>query len=93
MGDLRQIEPMPGYEPEIGGWLWALEEARRRTLRLVDRLDTRTLDWEGPDGRENAIGSLLYHLALSEVEWLYVGVYGQTALPQELHKDFPDQFA
>lgn len=89
MGSLRQIEPMPGYEPDIGGWLWALEEARRRTLRLVDRLDKRILDWEGPDGRENAIGSLLYHVALSEVEWLYLGVYGETALPQELHKDFP----
>lgn len=89
MEHLRQIEPIPGYEPEIGGWLWALEEARRRTLRLVDRLDNRILDWAGPDGRENAIGTLLYHLALSELEWLYIGIHGEQTLPQNLHKDFP----
>jgi len=60
---MLQIDPLPGYEPEVGRWLWALEEVRRRTLRLVEGLDQRTLDWEGPDGRENAIGSLLYHIS------------------------------
>ena len=76
----RQINPLPGYQPEMGGWLWALEEVRHRTLSLVEGVDQRTLDWEGPDGRENAIGSLLYHIAVSEIRWLFLGI---------LHRDLP----
>lgn len=79
MGPLR-IEPLPGYEPELGRWLWALEGVRRRTLGLVRGLDQRTLDWEGPDGGENAIGSLLYHIAFREMQWLFLGI---------LRQDFP----
>jgi hypothetical protein len=70
----RQVNPLPGYLPEMGGWLWALEEVRCRTLSLVEGMDQRTLDWEGPDGRENAIGSLLYHIAVSEMRWLFLGI-------------------
>ena len=70
----RQINPLPGYLPEMAGWLWALEEVRCRTLSLVEGMDQRTLDWEGPDGRENAIGSLLYHIAVSEMRWLFLGI-------------------
>src|SRR5690606_11586373 len=29
------------------------------------------LDWRGPSGSDNSIGSLLYHLALVEMSWLY----------------------
>jgi hypothetical protein len=76
----RQINPLPGYEPEMGGWLWALEEVRCLTVSLVQGVDQRTLDWEGPDGRENSIGSLLYHIAVSEMRWLFVGI---------LQRDFP----
>jgi hypothetical protein len=76
----RQINPLPGYEPEMGGWLWALEEVRCLTLSLVQGVDQRTLDWEGPDGRENSIGSLLYHIAVSEMRWLFLGI---------LRRDFP----
>ena len=73
----RQINPLPGYQPEMGGWLWALEEVRCRTLSLVEGVDQRTLDWEGPDGWENAIGSLLYHIAVSEMRLLFLGILRQ----------------
>lgn len=66
------VNAQAGYVPEIGRWLWAMNEVRRRTLRLVDALDQRVLDWEGPDGRENAIGTLLYHIALVEMSWLFM---------------------
>ena len=70
-----QITPLDGYDPEIGRWLWALQDVRRRyTLRLIQDLDARLVDWEGPDGRENAIGSLLYHIARVEIGWLYTDV-------------------
>jgi uncharacterized damage-inducible protein DinB len=68
------VNALPGYEAEIGRWLWAMEEVRRRTFNLVKGLDQRALDWEGPDGRENAIGSLLYHIADVEMWWLHAAV-------------------
>ena len=67
-----QVVPMDGYPSDIGRWLWPLEDARRITHRAVAGLDVATLDWRGPDGRENSIGSLLYHVALVEMSWLFI---------------------
>lgn len=85
-----QIIPLDGYDPEIGQWLWALQDVRRRyTLRLVKDLDERLVDWEGPDGQENAIGSLLYHIAHVEMGWLYGDLKQMTDLPPAVKPDFP----
>lgn len=85
-----QILPLDGYEPEIGRWLWALQDVRERyTLRLAKNLDERLLDWEGPDGQENAIGSLLYHIAFVEMGWLYGDVKQMSELPPTVKQDFP----
>ena len=85
-----QIAPLDGYDPEIGRWLWALQDVRRRyTLRLVPDLDPRLVDWEGPDGQENAIGSLLYHIAKVELGWLYGDLKGLTDLTPAVKPDFP----
>jgi len=85
-----KIVPLDGYEPEIGRWLWALQDVRRRyTMRLIKDLDPRLVDWEGPDGQENAIGSLLYHIALVELGWLFGDVKGMTELPPAVKPDFP----
>jgi DinB superfamily len=85
-----QITPLDGYDPEIGRWVWALQDVRRRyTLRLVKDLDPRLVDWEGPDGQENAIGSLLYHIALVELGWFYGDLKGLTELPPAVKPDFP----
>ncbi len=83
------VAALEGYVPEIGRWMWAMNAVRRRTLRLVEGGDQRTLDWEGPDGRENAIGSLLYHIALVEMSWLYEDVMVPDKLPPALKPDFP----
>lgn len=85
-----QITPLNGVDPEIGRWLWALQDVRRRyTMRHVKDLDERLVDWEGPDGQENAIGSLLYHIALVEMSWLYEDLKGLTDLPPAVKPDFP----
>lgn len=85
-----QISPLDGCDPDIGRWLWALQDVRRRyTLRLVKDLDPRLVDWEGPDGQENAIGSLLYHIAQVELGWLYGDLMGLTDLPPAVKPDFP----
>lgn len=92
MSRVFQISALPGYEPDIGRWLWALEAVRRRTLDVVNGLDQRTLDWEGPDGRENAIGSLLYHIALVEMSWLFMDIQ-ERDFPASVKADFPHEMA
>lgn len=93
MRRIQEVTPLQGYEPEIGRWLWMLQEVRRRTLRLVEGLDQRTLDWEGPDGWENAIGSLLYHIAAVELGWLFFDIFGEQDFPADLKPEFPHDLA
>ncbi len=66
----RVIIPLDASHLELGRWLCALEDTRARTKQTLDRLDQATLDWTGP-GVENSIGSLLYHIALIEGDYLY----------------------
>ncbi|MFS0869077.1 DinB family protein [Paenibacillus xylanilyticus] len=67
-----QINVLPGFAPEIGRWLWCLEDVRRTVLERMSDLNPDLLDRK-MDGR-NSIGSLLYHIALIEADWLYVEV-------------------
>lgn len=71
----RLIVPVPASHPELGSLLWMLEDTRARTLAVVERLDQDALDWARP-GVENSIGSLLYHIALIEADYLYADILG-----------------
>jgi uncharacterized damage-inducible protein DinB len=71
----RVIVPLEASHPELGRWLWALEDTRARTKATVNGLDQDGLDWTGP-GVENSIGSLLYHIALIEFDYLYADILG-----------------
>ena len=44
---------LPEYEPEIGAALWRLEDARRRTLRLLRDLPTTIIDWDADGYKVN----------------------------------------
>ncbi len=77
------VEALPGYEPIIGRWLWALEDTRRETKKSLENLDQSVLDWTSPHGG-NSIGTLLYHIGLIELDWLYVEALENTPWPQEL---------
>lgn len=88
MTRLLQVTPLDGYDPEIGRWLWALEDARRITREAVAGLSLAELDWRGPDGTENSIGSLLYHVAGAEMLWLFDRVRG-TGRPDEVAAALP----
>jgi uncharacterized damage-inducible protein DinB len=68
-------------EPEIGRWLWALQETRERTLRALEGLSPAAVDWL-PDGDESSIGTILYHIADIETDWLYVEVLEQDRPPE-----------
>jgi len=80
---------LPGYHPEIGRWLWALEDTRRDTLKSLDGLTDEDLDTL-PSSADNSIGALLYHIAIVEVGWLYFQVLeGKKPFPPGFGALFP----
>lgn len=62
---------LAGYEREIGAALWRLEDARSRTLRVVSDMPPGFVDL-GTKG--NSIGTVLYHLALIEADYLFTEI-------------------
>ena len=87
MRRILEVTPLEGYAPEIAAWLWAMEATRQKTKRLVSGLSQDVLDWAGPGGTENSIGTLLYHLAIVEIGWLHNEILEQWELFPE--DDFP----
>jgi len=80
---LLSVEPLPGYEPTIGRWLWLLEDTRRETKEALSGLAPAALDWI-PAQSENSIGTVLYHVALIELDWLYSEALESQPWPEEL---------
>lgn len=69
----RTIDPLPASHPELGRWLWALEDTRRRTLEALDGIAQEEIDWTLP-GLDNVIGTLLYHIALIKADYLCIDI-------------------
>lgn len=72
---LGVVEPFVGCPPEIGTSLWTLHEARERTLRYVEGISQDVLDWD-PPGQRYSVATLLYHIAIIEVDWLFIDILG-----------------
>lgn len=72
---------------EVGRWLDALDDARRRTLRVVRNIGAQELDWAEPPAQ--SVSTILYHLAAIEADWLCMEVMGLKALPRPLAVYFP----
>ena len=66
------VVPLPNYEMEIGRMIWCLEDVRRTVLKRVSGVSMELLDRRAGNG--HSVGSLLYHIALIEADWLYVEV-------------------
>jgi len=77
------INPLDGYEPAIATWLWALQDARQRSLDSFKGLNDQTLNWV-LDVATNSIGTLLYHIAAVEMSWLYEDILGADDFPPEI---------
>jgi len=67
--EVLSLEPIAEVA-EIGRWLAAMEQSRDDTLRELAGVPDEVLDWH-PDERTNTIGTLLYHVALVEDDWLF----------------------
>jgi uncharacterized damage-inducible protein DinB len=84
----RSMEPITATDPEIGRWLWALEDTRRRTKEALAAIAAEAIDSTPPHGG-NTIGALLYHIALIEADYLYADVMELTTYPEEILTLFP----
>ena len=65
-----------------------MEDTRARTLRALDGISADLID-QVPVGGDNSIGSLLYHLAAIEADWLYADIL-QSDYPEWLSEVFPE---
>lgn len=72
---------VPSREPEIGRWLWRVQDTRERTMREIKQLTPAMIGWL-PPGEGSSIGTILYHLADIEADWLYVEVLEQPMPPE-----------
>src|SRR3954464_9340602 len=82
MKERLTLEPIAD-DPEVGRWLAALEDARRDTYRELERVAPDMVDWR-PDAPLNSIGSLLYHIALIEADWVATEILELAENPAEL---------
>ncbi|MGE1165316.1 DinB family protein [Peribacillus sp. SIMBA_075] len=80
------VSALPEYEEEIGRWLWCLEDVRRTLITELTGISQNSLDSK-MDERQT-IGSLLYHIALVEADWLYEEVL-VTEWDSEIRALFP----
>lgn len=85
--DQRLLVPENGYDNDVGVWLSALQDARARTLRVLEHIEP---EWFGfmPENDGESIGTILYHLAAIEASWLYEEVL-QVPFPPEIETLFP----
>lgn len=81
------IEGFTTNEAEIGRYLWMLEDVRKRLEEAIRGLDEQGLNWQ-PPYRGSSIGTLLYHIAAVEMDWLYCEVQ-QTEFPAQVMALFP----
>ena len=82
------IQPLEGYHPQIGWAMWMLEDARARTKRALRNLNPAHLDVANEEGG-HTIGTLLYHIAAIEMDWLYVEVLEKGRFHEIWDEEFP----
>ncbi len=78
------LTPAPATAPEVGVLLAVLHEARADTLKLVAKIS----DLDAMPERGHSAGTLLYHIAAIELDWLYCEVL-QTDFPTQDSEWFP----
>ncbi len=80
------ITPLTGFVPEVGRALWMLEDTRTLTGHILDGISPEVIDWQPPNG--NSIGTLLYHIAIIEMDWLFNEVM-EEKMPASVWEAFP----
>jgi len=71
------IPALADYAPEIAPAMWRLDDARKRTYAALEGMDD-LLEVQAAEGAHTP-GTLLYHIAAIELDWLVADVLeGQT---------------
>lgn len=83
------VNTLPDCDPEIGLWLWMLEDTRRHTLETVSDLSQQDLDEQLVVGG-NTVGTLLHHIADADMLWLYRIILQQPP-PPDITELLPDR--
>jgi uncharacterized damage-inducible protein DinB len=73
--------PVPDCHPVIGSWLRAIEDARDRTHEALHGLSSEAVDWQDACST-HTIGTLLYHIAAIEADWLFAEVLEREFAPE-----------
>lgn len=82
------IMPESNVDPLVGRYLWMVIDTRKETLEALSGLEDQILNRTPPDGG-HAIGTLLYHLVLIELDWLYVEILEQPAYTEDIGELLP----
>jgi uncharacterized damage-inducible protein DinB len=83
----RTVAPAAGFGPRLARLVWTLEDTRARTLRALEGLPASALDWSD-ERSPNSIGTLLYHIAAIELDWVFADML-QRPFPPEAAALFP----
>jgi len=68
--DNLRVSPIESVVPEIGRALWMLQDTRNVTGRILEGIAPEVIDWQPPNNG-NTIGTLLYHIPMIEMDWLF----------------------
>ena len=79
--EVLSLEPVAD-DPEVGHWLSAMADSRSDTLKELDGRVSDDMLEAVPDDDLNSIGTILYHVALVEADWVLVDVLGPDAAPE-----------
>ncbi|MEZ4861924.1 MAG: DinB family protein [Caldilineaceae bacterium] len=71
------------YDPLVAPYIWMLEDTRLRTKQELAGISPAELEWIPPEGG-NSVGTILYHLAVIELSYLYEDILQVTDFPPEL---------
>lgn len=76
MARLYDVNALPGYDPEIGLLLGALEDSTREWRESLGRPSVEAIVWQ-PTADAHSIGAVLLHMIDAEAYWLQSVLGGQ----------------
>lgn len=82
------VRVLEGHDPTIGRLMWMLDDTRLATWKVLEGVAPAVIDWQPPLAHGNSIGTLLYHIAAIETDWLYSEV-AEGKLPDSVWENFP----
>lgn len=82
-----RVHVLDGVDVRVGEAIWRLDDARQRTRQLLKGVSDDQVGASPAIGR-NTIGTLLYHVAAIELDWLYADIL-QEPFPEGSDEWFP----